>query len=233
MHAISVEHGHVEITLPQVRVAGKCLGRHVKHDPRSREFPADAALALRSARHAAVALPLDQGDHECATAHALCGALNCAAETRNGVRYDETDAIRVFRLAAALNDDDPDGRPGSSGLMACKAARALGLITEYRHAFGIDHALHALVLRPVITGIKWYASFDEPDPETGLVELVGGSVLRGGHEVLVNEIDVDNELVWCWNSWGPSFGTGGRFCMSFDTWSRLLSDRGDVTVPIP
>lgn len=235
MQATSLKHGQSasDIRLPETLVAGKRLGRHVKHDPRSREFPADSASRVVSVKHDASALPLDQEDHHCSTAHSLCGALNCGINSREGVLYREADAIRVFRLAATLNGDDPDGRPGSSGLMACKAARDLGLIQEYRHAFGIDHALHALVLRPVMTGIKWYSSFDEPDPTTGLVELAESAVLRGGHEVLVHEIDVENGLVWCWNSWGSRFGLGGRFCMSFDTWAQLLGDDGDVTVPIP
>ena len=64
--------------------------------------------------------------------------------------------------------------------MVCKAGKDLGLISSYKHAFGIQHALQALVLRPVITGIKWYTSFDTPDPNTGLVELASGATVRGG-----------------------------------------------------
>jgi hypothetical protein len=221
-----------EIRLSGPEIAGKSLGRHVKQDPRSREFPAERARDLVSVKHGSIGLPLDQDAHQCSTAHALCGALNCEPRARDGAVYTEADAIRIFRTAARLNGDDPDGSPGSSGLMACKAARDLGLITEYRHAFGIEHALHALVLRPVMTGLPWYSSFDEPDPDTGLVAIAKDAVIRGGHEVLAHEIDLENALVWFWNSWGSGFGLGGRFCMSFDTWARLLNDHGDVTVPI-
>jgi hypothetical protein len=38
-------------------------------------------------------------------------------------------------------------------------------------------------------------------------------------------------LVWFWNSGGTKYGAEGRFCMSFDTWEQLLTQRGDVTVP--
>jgi hypothetical protein len=51
--------------------------------------------------------------------------------------------------------------------------------------------------------------------------------------VVADQIDAPNKLVWFWNSWGPTFGVGGRFCMSFDTWQQLLEQSGDVTVPIP
>src|SRR5438309_2055830 len=99
------------------------------------------------------------------------------------------------------------------------------------HAFGVEQALLALVLRPIITGIGWYSSFDTPDA-SGLVAVASATV-RGGHEVVADQIDAGNKLVWFWNSWGPGFGVGGRFCMAFDTWQRLLQEHGDVTVPLP
>ena len=82
-----------------------------------------------------------------------------------------------------------------------KAAKQLGWITAYSHAFGIQHALEALVLRPVITGVNWYTSFDTPD-QNGLVAIAPGATVRGGHEVVADGIDADNQLVWFWNSWG-------------------------------
>jgi hypothetical protein len=115
--------------------------------------------------------------------------------------------------------------------MVCKAAKQLGWISSYRHAFGIHSALRALTLRPVITGVNWYTSFDNPD-QNGLVAIAPHAKVRGGHEVLADGIDEPNQLVWFWNSWGTSFGVGGRFCMSFDTWAQLLAEQGDVTVPM-
>jgi hypothetical protein len=84
----------------------------------------------------------------------------------------------------------------------------------------------------VITGINWYTSFDTPDA-TGLVVIAAGATIRGGHEVVADQIDATNQRVWFWNSWGPSYGVAGRFCMSFDTWQQLLEQQGDVTVPMP
>jgi hypothetical protein len=218
--------------LPEERLAGKRLGRHVEHDPRSRDFPAELATQIVSVNHEATGLPLDQGQIGSCTANALCGALNSAPDYTGGALLTEKDAVNLYELETKMEGEPyPPNDPGGSGLMVCKAARQLGLIASYRHAFGLHSALHALVVRPVITGVNWYSSFDTPD-QNGLVEIAPDARIRGGHEIVADQIDADNNLVWFWNSWGPSFGVGGKFCMSFDTWGRLLEEHGDVTVPV-
>jgi hypothetical protein len=219
--------------LPERVVEGKRLGRHVEHDPRSRDFMAPKAAQIVSVTHQATGLPLNQGQIGSCTANALCGALNSAPDFGGGTPLTEKDAINLYELETKMEGKPyPPNDPGGTGLMVCKAAKDQGLITSYRHAFGVQHALAALVLRPVITGIGWYTSFDSPDPATGLVEIAPGATVRGGHEIVADQIDAPNQLVWFWNSWGTVFGLGGRFCMSFDTWDRLLQEQGDATVPL-
>ncbi len=227
-------NGDVLRTAIEERVTpGKRLGRHIVHDPRSRNFPADRAAAIISVTHKAAGLPLNQGDIGSCTANALCGALNSAPDFTGGTPRNEQNAIHLYELETRLEGDPyPPNDPGGSGLEVCKAAKQLGWISEYKHAFGLEHALLALVLRPVITGINWYTSFDTPSPD-GLVAIATGANVRGGHEVVADQIDATNKLVWFWNSWGKAFAAGGRFCMSFDTWQQLLEQTGDVTVPLP
>jgi len=202
------------------------------HDPRSRDFQAHRARQIVSVTHQATGLPLDQGDIGSCTANALCGALNSAPDFTGGTPLDEKDAVRIYELETKLEGQPyPPNDPGGSGLMVCKAAKDRGMLTSYRHAFGVQHALHALVLRPVIAGVNWYSSFDRPDPATGLVEIAPDATVRGGHEIVADQIDADNQLVWFWNSWGTGYGLGGRFCMSYATFERLLEEQGDVTVP--
>ena len=61
--------------------------------------------------------------------------------------------------------------------------------------------------------------------------------MRGGHEFVAVGLDVGGELVWFVNSWGLGWGVafagipGGCFCMSFNTWARLIAQGGDVTIP--
>jgi hypothetical protein len=218
--------------LTEQPVTGKRLGRHIHHDPRSLKFEAPRAPKISSVTHQATGLPLNQGEIGSCTANALCGALDSAPDFTGPTPLTEADAVKLYELETKLEGQPyPPNDPGGSGLMVCKAAKQLGLLSSYTHAFGIEHALQALVLRPVITGISWYTSFDSPD-DTGLIELAPGATVRGGHEILADGIDAEKQLVWFWNSWGTQFGVGGRFCMSFDTWEQLLAQRGDVTVPL-
>lgn len=220
------------IQIPEQKVANRRLGRNVEHDPRSWNFQASRATKIVSVTHQATGLPLDQGDLGSCTANALCAALNSAPDYTGDKTYVETDAVSLYELETKLEGQPyPPNDPGGTGLMVCKAAVQLGWITSYRHAFGVQHALEALVRAPVITGVKWYSSFDQPD-ETGLVEIAAGATVRGGHEFVADGIDAENKLVWFWNSWGTQYGVGGKFCMSFDTWDALLKDQGDVTVPV-
>lgn len=220
--------------IPETIVPGKRLGRHVHHDPRSRSFPAQQATKLISVRHTSAGLPLNQGQVGSCTANALCGALNSrphwAAEQPT---LGEPDAVFVYSAEEVLQGSGPypPNDQGGSGTEVCQAAKNLGWLSSYQHALGLEHALAALVIRPVIIGIDWYTSFDTPS-SSGLIALAAGATVRGGHELDVDEIDMENKLIGGWQSWGPTdWPAGGRFYLSFTDFGSLLAAQGDVTVP--
>ena len=226
-------NGDVLRTTIEERVTpGKRLGRHIVHDPRSRNFPAEQAPAIVSVTHKAVGLPLNQGDIGSCTANALCGALNSAPDFTGGER----------RATSRARSISTSSRPASRATRIRRTTRAAAGSRSARPQSSWDGSRRTSTpsvsstrcsrwcLRPVITGINWYTSFDTPDAD-GLVAIATGATVRGGHEVVADQIDAPNKLVWFWNSWGKAFGVGGRFCMSFDTWQQLLEQTGDVTVP--
>lgn len=218
--------------IPEIADHTRRLGRHVNHDPRSRNYKASLAPAIVDTDHAVAGLPLDQGAVGCCTASALCGALNSAPNYKGGAVLAESDALNLYtRETADEGYPWPQYDPGGDGLAVCKAAKELGMISSYTHTFNALDAVRALVLRPVIVGMNWYNTMDSPDGN-GVVAISPDAVLRGGHEVVATAIDAERQLIGFWNSWGPNWGQGGRFWMSFATCERLLCEDGDVTVPL-
>jgi hypothetical protein len=235
--------------IPEIPVEGKPLGRHVHLDPRSLNFPAELAEQLVSVRHASSGLPLNQQDTSSCTAHAECGALNTTPHWHPGQpTLGEPDAYAVYSLEEQLlgYGPYPPNDNGGSGTEVCRAGKKLGWISSYQTATGIIAALRALALRPVITGTNWLTSFDQPDAN-GLVSIAPDATVRGGHEYMRDEIivpdglvlttdeeilaNLDKILVGGFNSWGTSYGVGGRFYYTAKTWQTLLEQQGDVTVP--
>jgi hypothetical protein len=211
-------------------VRGKRLGRHVRHDPRSWNFPAPMAAEIVSVRHRRLVPIFNQGDLGSCTGNAAVGCLSTAPYKHKG---KETDAIAVYKAATKLDrirGTYPPDDTGSSGLAAMKALRQMGWIEAYTHAFGLKSALRALVLRPGITGIAWRSGCDNPDKD-GVVRYSGP--VRGGHELELVGIDLEKKLVWFANCWGPTWGKKGYFAMSFDDYGSALSDHGDATFAVP
>jgi hypothetical protein len=177
--------------------------------------------------------PFDQGDLGSCTGNAMAGALMTGPLFVPGRTLAEADALSLYEVATRL-DSIPGHYPpddtGSSGLAVAKAAQRAGMISAYHHAFGLSAALHALSKGPVIIGISWFDGFDTPVGASAELRISGS--VRGGHEVALDAIDVEHGFVHGTNSWGLGWGNRGRFVMTFKTFGALLTDRGDVVVPV-
>lgn len=213
---------------------GGRTGRHVEHDPKSRDYPVEAASAeaWQTRLWARLVAIFNQGDTGDCTAEAICGAVSTRPFGRH-IRSQRTcrSVYHAETLVDGFGAPWPPNDRGSSGLAACKVAKARGWISEYRHAFSLNAALTALQAGPVITGVNWYDSFDRPG-SGGVCDVTPGAQVRGGHEVCVVGIDVDAKTVRFANSWGGDWGFHGYAVWTWDTWARLLSEQGDVTVPV-
>lgn len=227
------------------KLTGRRLGRMVEHDPESRKHahPEMATAALKSQSWMRHCPPFDQGEIGSCTGNATTGACMTEPLYVTGRTLTETDAVKCYETATTLDTISgsyPPDDTGSSGLAACKAAKKLGWIGSYTHAFTLAAAVSALQHGPIITGLNWYTSFDAPAAD-GTVSVTKGATIRGGHEVEVygvdvvldasGAIDLAKSKIHLWNSWGTSYGVGGAFSMTLATWARLLNEGGDVTVP--
>jgi len=223
------------------------LGRHVEHDPRSRAYPVSEDLfpsTYTSAVHK-VAIPvLDQGQLGACTGNAAEGLigsdpvypavpLDLPARPTADAAADEAQAVALYSAATRLDGIHGQYPPldtGSTGLAVAKAARRLGLISGYQHAFSLDATLKALAVTPLIIGVHWYQGFDHPDT-TGRVAISGD--VRGGHEFLLYGVDAEQRTVLARNSWGVKFGIEGCFSFGWDDLGQLLDEQGDVTLFVP
>jgi len=212
------------------------LGRHIEHDERSKQYPvARLQGAPKSSNFARHCSPFDQGELGSCTGNAMAGVLMTDPFWQQGRLLTESDAVRLYAEATHLDKirgNYPPDDTGSSGLAVAKAAKKEGWITSYEHAFGLDHLLHGLSQKPGLLGIYWYTSFDSPLP-SGECPLAANATVRGGHEVEMFRLEVENKRVWCYQSWGSTWGGlgNGTFWFSFDTVSHLLSQHGDATFP--
>jgi hypothetical protein len=215
---------------------GMRLGRHVEHDIRSLAYAIEpwSEKRLQSALWRRRSPILDQAQTGSCTGNALAGALGTdSARTRGFDNVDEQLALQLYERATQLDripGEYPPDDTGSTGLAVCKAGKQLDYLSGYHHALSLHAALTALQHGPVITGVNWYDSFDEPDSQ-GRIEITPGAQVRGAHEFLVRGVEVSRKEVYCDNSWGDIWGLQGRFVMTWSTWDRLLSEHGDVTVP--
>lgn len=221
------------IHLPETKGVGR-LGRHVRHDPISKAFVFDAPGPLRSAKHHRYGNVLDQCDLGACTGFAMAGAL-MAGPLWSNMRQplNETAAVQLYSMATTFDDIPgtyPPNDTGSSGLSVAKAAKRLSYLHSYHHAFGLGQALRALAAQPVLLGIPWYGGFDHPVGSECELRISGG--IRGGHEVYLCEVDVENRYVRLVNSWGSGWGKDGTAVLSFRTLDTLLRSDGDVVVPV-
>ena len=220
-------------------VEGRRLGRHVEHDPRSRDFAFDrkvgTLVAVEHKRHGSI---FDQGQLGSCTGNALGGAKNTEPLYESGDVLVVESGAREFYSLATQRDGLADGYwpptdTGSSGLAVAKGAKYVGAIGSYSHAFDMAAAPAALQLGPVITGVDWYEGFDNPDAD-GLVKISGQ--VRGGHEIVARGFqpgqaaDHSDAIILLDNSWGSSWGDNGHFRWTVATWQQLLDEQGDVTI---
>lgn len=226
------------VRIPEIKVEGKPLGRHIEHDPRSKSFRVAPRKTQASTKWRRRSPILDQGQLGSCTGNASDGVLGTDpffGSLPTDFDFSETTAVSIYELATQLDNVSgqyPPTDTGSTGLAAAKACKQKGFISGYTHAFSIDDVINGLQSGPAITGISWFNSFDTPDAN-GVVSLPSNAYVRGGHEVEIIEVDMTNELFTLPNSWGPGWGLNGYFKIPFGVYEKLLAEGGDATFFVP
>lgn len=214
------------------------LGRTIEHDPKSRAFafapPRETHLPVVSKTWRRYGSVLDQGDLGSCTGNAFTHALNSAPNHVIGTKtLGQSFAVMMYSAATKADEFEGTYLPtdtGSSALGIGRAATSLGIIREYRWAFGFDHMLQTLMHGPVMIGSWWKNDMFWPDSK-GYVKATGGNA--GGHEYLLVGVYMSSRTLVFQNSWSYLWGLRGRFLMRFDDFKPLLADEGDAMIPVP
>jgi hypothetical protein len=216
------------------------FGRHIRHHPQSRLYRVPRRATINSVQYETNTRPFDQGDLGCCTAAAGLKLLsyNPHFQLLQGLFPWTMETVTSYYSKITNVDSFPDQFPptdtGSDGLASAAAAKELGWISGYQHAFGFDDMLSALQAGPVSVGTNWYSSMSTPR-STGEVRITANAYLEGGHQYVADGVDVPNKRVWFRQSWGETWSPidGGRFWMSWATVDRLLKETGDVIQFVP
>lgn len=231
----------LEYTIPENPENPYRTGRHVKHDPQSRNFRVAMAADIQPQDWVRKVPIFDQGNLGSCTGNAAAGSiatnwnagqgLTTVQTVLNGPKaiIDEAVAVDIYSKATALDDYKGTYPPidtGSDGLSVAKVLKNAGVISEYQHGFGLADLEAALQTGPAIIGTNWYTNMFYP--KNGVV-TIGGQV-EGGHEYCAVAINPLTQLITFANSWGTDWANEGYFQMSYSTVDRLLSEDGDVTV---
>ncbi|MEV6014767.1 hypothetical protein [Streptomyces sp. NPDC051997] len=222
------------------------LGRRVQHDPRSLDYahgvlPQSAIKSVDWTRRAPI---FNQGQRSSCTGNAGAGLLGTDFLGRTGLTsvtingevlpVDEDLAVRVYALATQLDEFDgayPPDDTGSSGLGAAKALVKLGLAAKYTHAFSMTALKSALQSGPVMVGTVWLNSMFTPTT-VGTITVDRDSDVAGGHEYVISAYDAASDQFRIDNSWGEGWGVRGSAWIEAADLQWLLSQQGDVTVPV-
>jgi hypothetical protein len=212
------------------------LGRHVLHDPRSKNYDARELIRprpLQTVIHTSTVSPWDQGQIGSCTANA---ALGCLVTAPNNHTYNEANAVQLYEHETRIDDTQIAGHwepedTGSTGLWSMKALHEMGVIRSYHHAFRMSTVLHLLMDAAVSTGVTWYESMFGVNADNTIV-CDFNSQVAGGHQVCLVGLDIDREAIRVRNSWGTEWADGGYAWLKFEDYDRLLMDHGDAVVPV-
>lgn len=224
-----------KIIIPAEIVIDSRLGRRPQLDPRSADFPITAALPRRAYEVPRTKIwpcgaVLDQKNEGSCVGHGWAHELIAEPYAIQSVNHQS--AVKIYKRAQDLDEWPGNTYSGTSVLAGAKAVMTLypKAIESYRWANTINDVIASLGWHgPVVIGVNWYSGMYQTDRE-GYIHVTGTQV--GGHCLLMRGVDIQKNRFILRNSWGPAWGKGGDCFLSFQDFSRLLSENADCCVII-
>lgn len=208
------------------------LGRRFEPDSRNSLFPMRALLPRTAYEVPRTKIwkcfkVLNQGAEGSCVGHGFAGEMLTRPYPDKSITH--TDALKIYKKAQTLDQYPGENYEGTSVLAGVRALQALYTgVESYRWASSLSDAVATIGYHgPVVIGVNWYEGMFSPN-DAGFLEVKGG--IAGGHCVLVRGVDITRNAFLIQNSWGNSWGFAGCAWISFDDFSRLLSEEGEACV---
>jgi len=211
------------------------LGRRREWDEANHRFllPRRAPPPARRKRLWNLSQVLDQGDTPQCVAFSSFHFLMAGpiSNRRMGFTPDE-----LYHWAQDRDEWPGSDYEGTSALGAMKALKEKGYVGEYRWALDVPTITNwVLATGPILMGTNWHADMENPD-RNGFLHPTGN--IEGGHEWCVVGVNLDKKCgaegtgaIRMVNSWGRSWGEGGRAWISLQALGALLGEEGDAVTP--
>lgn len=213
------------------------------HDPRSRAFPIRQLITTPPKKRNKlwrVGQTIDQGaEGACVgfgwTAEALTTptAVDLSRVAADVPRDPTAFAQSIYRRARQIDEWAGEDYDGTSVNAGAKAMREVGLVKEYRWAFGVEDVVNTVLAKgPVVLGINWhYGMYWAPNgvlKPTGSV--VGGHCITAVGFVLKSpKLDGEDGII-LQNSWGNDWGVNGLAEIKVTDLDKLLQAYGEAAV---
>lgn len=174
--------------------------------------------------------PLNQGATGTCVGHGWEHFLHCEPVVTQDI---EDDAIGIYKASRTLSGLDPNDLGAGSDVRAgAQVVSSRGQLSEYLWSFNAREVAEWILTQgPVVMGTRYYDSMFSPDP-SGLISISKTATVRGGHCYLLRGADTQHGTFTGTNSWGPGWGKGGHFTISFEDIERLVHEDGEACTAV-
>lgn len=221
--------------IPEQVIPGYRLGRHLRHDPRSKAYRWKRTAANLVTTEDWPTIPcLNQRNVGACTF--FSGTELLASKRFKAVRpatLDNAFALDGYREVTRSDPFPGSWEPddtGSDGLSVAKVFVTRGYSSGYQHVMDLASLLAAIQVGGLIIGITWKSGCDNPNSD-GIIRWTGA--IRGGHELYLGAYDNERQLFGLQNHWGSDWGINGRCWIPVADLAAALADDGDATIILP